>query len=189
MGKPDQVMQKDTFTVLGSSKVKEEVLSTSLFLVEQAMNSRPFVPASSDPTDLNALSPNNFRNCGEVLQPAVFAREPHHAHHRRVYQQAQHYADATWTRWLLKEYVPTLNVRHKWTETTEPLAKGELVVWLVESHSPRGNYPLTRVCELHYDSKGVARTAKIMTKEAVLMHPVNKSVRLWEVNNAPPREC
>ena len=73
--------------------MKEEVLSTSICLVEQATNSRPLVPASSDPTDLNALSPNNFLNCGEVLQPAVFAREPHHAHHRRVYQQAQHYAD------------------------------------------------------------------------------------------------
>ena len=123
-------------TVLGSSKVEEEVLSTSLCLVKQAMNYRPLVPASSDPTDLNALSSNNFLNCGEVLQPAVFAREPHHAHHRRVYQQAQHDVDAIWTRWL-KEYVPTLNVRHKWTVTAEPLAKGELV-WLVESYSPRG---------------------------------------------------
>ena len=166
--------------------MKEEVLSTSICLVEQAMNSRPLVPASSDPTDLNALSPNNFLNCGEVLQPAVFARDPHHAHHRRVYQQAQHYADAIWTRWL-KEYLPTLNLRHKWTETTEPLAKGELV-WLVESHSPRGNYPLARVCELHYDSKGVARSAKIITKEAVLMRPVNKLVRLWNVSSATPED-
>ena len=80
------------------------------------MNSRPLVPASSV---LNALSPNNFLNGGEVLHPAVFAQEPHHANYRRNYQQPQHYADAKWTRWLNK-YVQTLNVRHKWTETTEP---------------------------------------------------------------------
>ena len=151
--------KKILFTVLGSSKVKEVVLSTSLCLVEQAMTSRRLFLASSDPTDPHALSPNKFLNCGEVLQPAVFAREAHSAHHRRVYQQAQHYADAIWTRWL-KEDVSTLNARHKWTKTTEPLAKGELVL-LVESHSPRGNYPLARVCELNYDSKGVARTAKL----------------------------
>ena len=65
--------------------MKEEYLSTSLCFVEQAMNSRPLVPASSDPTDLNVLSPSNFHNCGEVLLPAVFAREPRHAHHLRVY--------------------------------------------------------------------------------------------------------
>ena len=36
------------------------------------MNSRPLVPASSDPTEMHALSPNNFLNRGELLHPAAF---------------------------------------------------------------------------------------------------------------------
>ena len=111
-------------------------LRTSTLTVK-VMNSRPLVPESADPTGMNVLSHNNFLNCEKTLQPAVFAREPHHSYPLRVYHQAQQYADAQWTRWLT-EYAPTMNVRHKWTETTEPLAKRELV-WFLESRSPRGN--------------------------------------------------
>ena len=101
--KPDQVMQEDTFS---HSRIKK--FSAPHFAQQTSNEFQFFVPASSDPTDLNALSPNSFLNSGEVLQPAVFAREPHCAHHRRAYQQPQHYAVAIWTRWLA-EYVPNLN--------------------------------------------------------------------------------
>ena len=46
--------------ILGTRRLNDEVLSTTLCLVEQFVNNRPMVPASSDPTDLNALTPNHF---------------------------------------------------------------------------------------------------------------------------------
>ena len=41
-------------------RLTDEVLSTVFCLVEQFLNARPLVPASSDVTDLEALTPNDF---------------------------------------------------------------------------------------------------------------------------------
>ena len=115
------------FTVLESSKVKEEVLSTST--VEKSFSPQ-FLPENHiTHTTAEFTSMLNQKPYGQVgsrytCLPLTFDTNG---------------------------------------QTTEPLAKGELA-WLRESHSPRGNYLLARVCELHYDRKGVARTAKLMTR-------------------------
>ena len=46
--------------ILGSRRVTEEVLGTTLCLVEQALNSRPITPVSTDSRELEALTPNHF---------------------------------------------------------------------------------------------------------------------------------
>ena len=46
--------------ILSSRRVTEEVLWTTLRLVEQALNSRPMTPVSADSRELEALTPNHF---------------------------------------------------------------------------------------------------------------------------------
>ena len=46
------------YAVLGCRNLSDEVLVTTLALVEQTLNARPLVPASSDIADLEALTPN-----------------------------------------------------------------------------------------------------------------------------------
>ena len=48
------------YDILGSRRVTEEVLGTTLCLVEQALNSRPITPVSTDSRELKALTPNHF---------------------------------------------------------------------------------------------------------------------------------
>ena len=48
------------YDILGSRRLTEEVLGTTLCLVEQLLNARPITPVSSDPHDLEALTPNHF---------------------------------------------------------------------------------------------------------------------------------
>ena len=48
------------YDILGSRRVTEEVLGTTLCLVEQALNSRPITPVSTDSRELEALTPNHF---------------------------------------------------------------------------------------------------------------------------------
>ena len=59
------------YKILGNRRLTDEVLSTVFCLVEQFLNARPLVPASSDVTDLEALTPNHFL-LGEVTSLPSF---------------------------------------------------------------------------------------------------------------------
>ena len=48
------------YAVLGNRSVTEDVLSTTMCLVEQTLNARPLTPVSSDAADLEAITPNDF---------------------------------------------------------------------------------------------------------------------------------
>ena len=47
-------------SILGNRSLTDEVLTTTMCLVEQTLNARPITPASDDPEDLEALTPNHF---------------------------------------------------------------------------------------------------------------------------------
>ena len=52
--------KKAMYAVLGNRSVTEDVLSTTMCIVEQTLNARPLTPVSSDVNDLEALTPNHF---------------------------------------------------------------------------------------------------------------------------------
>ena len=114
------------YQFLGPRRLTDEVLRTTLCLVEQFVNNRPLVPASSDPTDLNDLTPNHFLIGGTSSSfPFEDQGERGTFIYRKRFQQAQAYANVIWTRWL-KEYAPTLNVRRKWNVPNASLKK---MIW------------------------------------------------------------
>ena len=134
---------KHTFYAkLGNRRLTDEILSTMFCLVEQSLNACPLVPASANATDLDALTPNHF------LLGTAGSSLPSHSNcdfdHRKRYARAQTYSDAIWNIWL-KEYVPTLNRRSKWSSQSDRQLKTGDLVWIVEPTSPRGYYTLARV--------------------------------------------
>ena len=50
------------YTILGSGKLTDEILNTTMCLVEGSLNARPLTPVSDDPDSLEALTPNHFRS-------------------------------------------------------------------------------------------------------------------------------
>ena len=157
--------------VLGNRCLTDEILSTTFCLVEQCLNARPITPASTDATDLDALTPNHFLlGTPSSTLPTHFQAE---IDHRKRYVRAQAYSDAIWNRWL-KEYVPTLNRRSKWmTPSNRELKTGDLV-WIVEPTTPRGHYQLARVVKLNYGADSVVRSAEVKTSSGNLTRPIVK---------------
>ena len=99
------------YDILGSRRVGQEVLGTTLCLVEQALNLRPITPVSTDSCELEALTANYFLLGQHAASfPSLLPGE--HFDHRKRYVRAQSYANAIWSRWL-REYVPSLNKRVK----------------------------------------------------------------------------
>ena len=52
--------KKAMYAVLGNRSITEDVLSSTMCLVEQTLNAKQLTPVSSDVKDLEAITPNHF---------------------------------------------------------------------------------------------------------------------------------
>ena len=165
--------KKAMYAVLGNRSVTEDVLSTTMCLVEQTLNARALTPVSSDATDLEAITPNHFLLGNKNLCLPYLSGAEQFVDHRKLLRQTQAYADLIWDRFR-KEYLPTLNSRKKWQNTTDrSLQQGDLV-WLVEDSDKRGYYDLGRITETFEGADGVIRSAKIRSKDGYQKRSVVK---------------
>ena len=113
--------------VLGSQVLTDEVLNTAFAEVEFIVNSRPLTHVSTDPTDMEALTPNHFLMGRTSPRWAPCCVDERDLCSRRRWKQAQSLAEGVWRRWV-KEYVPTLTQRRKWSQETRNLRSGDLVL-------------------------------------------------------------
>ena len=103
----------------------EEVMLTVLTEIEHMVNSRPLTHVSADPRDEEALTPNHFLigTSSSTINLGVFEKN---ACLRKRYRLVQHFSEAFWKRWL-REYLPTLLPRKKWTQSEPPPKVGDIV--------------------------------------------------------------
>ncbi|MEM7282789.1 MAG: hypothetical protein AAF438_14300 [Pseudomonadota bacterium] len=158
--------------VLNGRTVTPEVLETIFVETEAIINARPITRSSDDPSDLSALTPNNFLmlRCPPSLSPGVFT--PLDELMRKQWRQVQALVDRVWTRWR-REYLPTLMERTKWTMNQRNYNPGDLVL-LVEDNAPRGHWPLAVITDVFPGPDGLIRTVKLKTKSSMLIRPVTK---------------
>ena len=142
-------------------------------LVEQTLNARPLTQASSDATNLEAITQSHFLLGNKNLFLPYLSGAELFVDHRKLFRQTQAYADLIWDRFR-KEYLSTLNSRKKWQTTTDrSLQQGDLV-WLVEDSDKRGYYDLGRIAKTFEGSDGVTRSVTIRTKDGYYKRPVVK---------------
>ena len=94
--------------VLDNRSLTDEVLSTTMCLVEQTPDS-----SKHDPEDLTALTPNHFLLGRESASTPFMPSSERYHDLRKSFKTAQAYADMIWKRWT-REYLPQWNRRSKW---------------------------------------------------------------------------
>ena len=165
--------KKAMFAVLRNRSVTEDVLSTTMCLVEQTLNARPLTPVSSDVNDLESIIPNHFLLGNKnVFLPYLSCAEEG-VNHRKLIRQTQAYSDLIWDRFR-KKYLPTLNNRQNWNCESNRILNKVALVWLVEHSDKRGYYKLGRVTETMEGSDQTIRSATIQSKDGVNKRPVVK---------------
>lgn len=147
-----------------------EEFTTALAEIEACLNSRPLRPLSSDPEDLNALTPAHL-----VIGAAINVipdLEPFDAPINRLsrYQILQRIRNQFWKQWS-KEYLHQLQVRGKWRIITQNLKKGQLVL-LRDDRYPPTQWPLGRVVELYSGKDGLVRVVAVKTATSILKRHV-----------------
>lgn len=158
--------------LLQEQVVSDEVLVTVMAEVESILNSRPLCKLSLDASDDEPLTPNHLILLRSNLNmpPGVFQKTDIYG--RRRWRQAQYLADMFWRRWL-KEYLPTLQLRQKWTRASRNFEVGDLVL-VVDDNTPRGQWPLGRVVFVHPDGEGMVRQCEVKVGSKVLKRPIVK---------------
>ena len=172
-------------TLTVNIKYTFEELYTLLTEIEACLNSRPLSELSSDPNDLECLTPGHFL-IGAPLSalPERNILDEKLNFNKRwdlIKRVNQHF----WKRWSL-EYVSRLQTRFKWKKVSENLKIGDMVIIKNEFSSPL-KWPLGRVITLHTGKDNCVRVVTVKTKTGVLTRSINLLVPLpFIVDNDQP---
>ncbi|XP_029696919.1 uncharacterized protein [Takifugu rubripes] len=159
-------------SITNQQSLDDEGLVTVMCEVESILNSRPLTTVSSDPNDLEPLTPNHLMQLKvqPLLPPGIFKQEDVYA--RRRWRQIQYIADLFWTRWL-QEYVPLMQERSKWSRIRLNFSMGDVVV-IADAAAPRGSWVLGGVIEAITESEGLVRSVRLQTRTNQLLRPISK---------------
>ena len=87
-------------------------------------------------------------------------------------------ADLFWKRWM-REYLPELQVRQKWSRVSRNFVPGDIVL-LVDETAPRNSWVIGKVIKAEPDEHGLVRRVRVKTKTSELDRPITKVCLLLE---------
>ena len=166
-----RTVRKVMNVLLQNQVLDDERLDTLFCEIESVVNGRPLTPVSGDCNDLEPLTPNHLlllRGCSQVVPGGYGEKDTY----RRRWRHVQFIADAFWKRWL-KEYLPTLQPRQKWTDIKRNIAEGDIVL-IMDEQVPRRTWPLARVMKTFPGNDGLVRSAEVKTRWTTLKRPIHK---------------
>jgi len=173
--------------VMGTHKFSYEEFTTVVCRVEAVLNSRPLMPLSTDPADLEYLSPGHFL-IGQPLLAVPPRSSPEDksslVHRWKLLDQCH---QAFWRRWST-EYLTTLQARTKWSTQVPNVRLNDMVI-VRDNQSPPLSWRLGRVTALLPGVDGVVRVVRLRTSQGELTRPVVKLVVLPTHETSPDPPC
>lgn len=151
------LMRTDSFSLF------HEVLCTLMAEVTAIINSRPLVPVSSDADSPLILTPAMILTQRQSVPPPP-GKFTEKDLYKQQWRQVQSLADQFWTRWK-REYLQTLQVRHKWQESCPNIEVGDIVL-LRDIKAARNDWPMALVtCTFPSDDGRVRKVELKVTKQ------------------------
>jgi len=158
--------------IIGDTLLTYEELTTLLTQIEAILNSRPLTPCTDDPEDLNVLTPGHFlMGCAPTTIPEPSIETLKISHLSR-WQLLRQMTERFWAKWS-KECLQRFQARYKWTESTQPIREGSMVL-VTDERYPPSKWPLGRVLQLHPGKDGKTRVVTVRTQISTLTRPIVK---------------
>ena len=158
--------------VVQDSIMTFEELTTFSTQVESCLNSRPLTPLSTDPNDLEALTPGHFL----IFEPLTTI--PDHClidlkvNRLSRWQKIQQLCQLFWKRWSI-EYLNQLQQRKKWTKIQPNLQKDDFVI-IKEDNLPCTQWLLGRIVSVVSGADNKVRVVSILTKNGLKERSISK---------------
>lgn len=169
--------------VIGEAHLNFEDFCTVLIQIEAVLNSRPLCPLTSDPDQLNPLTPAHFL-IGRRLTSLPETNYLNISENRlKRYERLQKLVQHFWSRWHL-EYLSELQTRKKWNQQSNSLIKFGTIVLVKEPNAPPLKWHIGRIVELHPGNDGIVRVASVKTDTGVIKRALSKLCSLpFEIDN------
>ncbi|XP_061899522.1 uncharacterized protein LOC133647827 [Entelurus aequoreus] len=140
--------------------------SNSKVVLGYIINARPLVPVSTDPDDLQILSPATLLT-QKVSTSTAPVGDWVKDLHKQQWRQVQHLAQTFWDRWK-KQYLSTLQPQRKWHSPHPNLLSGSVVL-LKDDQLKRNHWPLGLITRVFPSKDG--RVCKVEIKSPERMGP------------------
>ena len=171
--------------VLYRKRVSLDELQTVVIEIQSRVNNRPLTYISSNRDSPEALTPSHLL-CGRrinAIPPVVLEDEsdPNYMDHDQLNKQFSLLSCiiSKFEKLWRQEYIISLRERHYGCNKADELNNlkvGDVV--LVQTDSPRGEWPLGRIIKLRPDSEGVVRSVEIYCKGHLSIRTVEKLIPL-----------
>ncbi|GFW62232.1 uncharacterized protein TNCV_4421211 [Trichonephila clavipes] len=167
-------MKRILLRIAKSAIMNFEELTTLMAQIEAVLNSRLLSPLSSDPNDLNPLTPGHFlTNCAISSFPEPYTASDSLSYHSR-WKLIQSLRDKFWNRWST-EYLTHLQTRAKWSVQNPNLMENQL---LKDPNTKPLDWPMGRILEVFPGSDGLVRVVNVKTSTGILKRAITKVVPL-----------
>uniref|UniRef100_A0A1B6KZV2 Integrase catalytic domain-containing protein n=1 Tax=Graphocephala atropunctata TaxID=36148 RepID=A0A1B6KZV2_9HEMI len=157
--------------VLGNYVPTLMQFSTLTCQVEAMLNSRPLTSLSTDPNDLQALTPGHFLIGAPLASLPELPLSEVPDNRLTLWQLTQAFSQRIWKRWN-RDYLHTLQQRLKWDKPTRNLQVGDLVI--IHQDTPSLMWPLARITKVTKGSDNVVRVVELKTPHGNLTRPAVK---------------
>ncbi|XP_055622277.1 uncharacterized protein LOC129765865 [Toxorhynchites rutilus septentrionalis] len=163
--------------ITGNAKLTFEEFSTLLADIETILNSRPISPASSDPNDLQPLTPTHFIIGRPLTAPnhseyIPTADKSYEVRYKYLHELRKHF----WDRWS-REYLPELQRKNKWHQPSNNLQIGDLVL-VRRQKLPTQQWALGRVLQLKPAPDGKPRLVTLKMRDSEIVQSVHNLSKL-----------
>ena len=175
-----QIVKRALLLNLGSAKLTWDVFTTLVAEAECLVNARPLTHVRSDNEDEDPLTPSHFLIGRAFPNIPAFVFNENPSLKTKSWTQIKQRLEGIWKR-LVREYLPTLNTRRKWTSPESKLEVND-IVWVLEEWTPRGIWPVGRVTRTFTGPDQTARSCEVKTALGLLTRP---AVRLAHVFPKP----
>jgi hypothetical protein len=148
-----------------SNALTFDEIFTLLAQIEAILNSRPLTPESSDPNDVNALTPGHFLIGGPLTalpNSDLKAKPDSQLKHWKLIRDL---INQFWKRWSA-DYLNTMHQRMKWRINKN------------ERNSPPSNWCMRRVTGIYPGKDNKVRLVSVKTKNGTLMRSLPNLVYL-----------
>ena len=142
----------------------DESFRTLLTEVECNINSQVLTVPTSDPEDLDPLTPNHILTMkSRVVMPPPGNFQKADLYLRKRWKRVLCLSNVFWSRWR-KEYVQNLQQRMKWNRPLRNFEKGDLVL-IVDDRAPRNDWNMARVVDVHPDSNDKSDRSELQRQQ------------------------
>lgn len=140
--------------------------------IAACLNSRPLTPISSDPNDLETLTPGHFITGQNIVTPYEGYLADGPMNRLTAWQKIQKLQQEYWIRYS-QEYITEQQNRNKWANLHDSFKIGDMV-FIRNEVTPPSQWLMGRIIQVFPAKDGMVRSCEVRTEKSKFIRPITR---------------